>query len=207
MIDSLCISPANSWPVKLKHTPPQKINAFLRKFGSKLGFEVDNFGCDVPKQFLDGVSVEGESPGEHVIQQNSAGPHVALVVVEPLDHLGGHVQWRPRLLAQFGPFFKFAGDSPVDQFDVPGLLALSFGQFARFPRSWFPVFAVEEDDHDVLRLDVAMHDVVRVAVVQGLQQLVHDFFGFGLGEAPLFVDDTLESNITNVHDHVNVSSS
>ena len=105
------------------------------------------------------LGLEGRSADEELVQEDAEGPDVDhLVVLPPLDHLGGEV-------VEGAAQGVAAGGRGVDRPAEVGDLDLAL-----------------RPDEEVLRLDVAVDDVLRVAVGQGLAE-VGDVPGRGaLGE-------------------------
>lgn len=113
---------------------------------------------DCMEEVLHGVCVEGVLEGTELVQNDAQGPHVVLGVVGSVEaDLGGEVVWGTDAGASLcecaGEGFA---DAEVTDLDV--------------------VVASEED---VLGLDIAVHDVVRVNVEQcqeHLDEIVCDLF-------------------------------
>mmetsp|Transcript_4142 Transcript_4142/g.12072 ORF Transcript_4142/g.12072 Transcript_4142/m.12072 type:complete len:468 (-) Transcript_4142:56-1459(-) len=135
-------------------------------------------GAEVVHRGLLRRALEGRLPREHDEGDDADAPHVALLAVLPHEHLRRHGVDRPDLLVHALALHEPAAHAEVDELH----LRVAFDR-------------VEED---VLRLDVAVHDAARVAVDDGVEDLVDDARGLLLAElAPVEVPAPAE-----LHDDV-----
>ncbi|GIX65410.1 ABC transporter ATP-binding protein, putative [Babesia caballi] len=108
-------------------------------------------------------AVEGREAAQQNVQDHADGPDVALVVVHALEHLGRNVVRRADLLLHLGVDVAVRREAKVNDPDV-GVDGLGLEQ-------------------QVLRLEVAVHDVLPVHVVDAAQHLLDDFGRVLLREA------------------------
>ena len=97
-------------------------------------------------------TVEGRVTAEEDVEDNAATPQIAHVVVAFLKHFGGYVVWRPVLLIHFLAAFVHSRRAKVNDGD-----------------SWILAILIEEQ---ILRLQVSVHDVAAVTVVDCGQDLL-----------------------------------
>jgi hypothetical protein len=109
-----------------------------------------------------GGTVEGRVSAQEDVQDDSARPHVALLVVVAEEDFGSDVVGSAVLLVHLFSFLVLHGDSKVDDFELcVGLLGL---------------------DEEVLGFEVAVDDAFLVAVVDRRQDLAHVLCCLFLGE-------------------------
>lgn len=103
------------------------------------------------EQFTIILASEGKLPIQQHVQQHTQRPHIHwLALVLLLRHdFGCHVAWRPTKYVQFGVLVDRDGKPKIDHLDA-----------------LLPIY------EDVLQLDIAVHDILSVAVVDGLHDLL-----------------------------------
>ena len=116
--------------------------------------------------------VEGRIPAEEDVEDDSTTPNVALGVVGASEHLGRDVVGGADLELHLLGRVKDLGGSKVDDLES-GVGLTTF------------------EEH-VLRLEVAMDDVVGVAVEDGGQELSHNDSGVVLSERLLMCETVKE---------------
>ncbi|GIX63804.1 ABC transporter ATP-binding protein, putative [Babesia caballi] len=137
----------------------------------------------LPQNLLVPLPVEGRRPREEHVDDHAGAPHVALLVVAPVDHLGVHVVDRPVHLAHRHAVLEEPGEAEVDHLQ----------QGARVRGGKDPVF----------ELEVAVADAVRVEVVDREQHLHRQPLRVALGEALVVVQPVVELPARAVlHDEV-----
>ena len=145
--------------------------------GEQLGDEILGVGADLlPDAVIErevaltnllhdlliGLSVEGRHAGEKDVDEDTAGPDVALVVVALVKNLGGDVVRGAKLLVKWTVRVVDEGGSEINDLDLVELLVLL--------------------EKDVLGLEIAMDDVVLMAVVDAGEDLLHEHGGVTLAE-------------------------
>lgn len=133
---------------------------------------VDLPSLDVCDDLLDGVSSNRRLSGRQHEQNDAEGPYVAALIVAALEDLGRDVVGSADqgvlalLLHQLLPqiFVPLEGQSEVDEHEVQGLVV---------------------DQQEVLGLEVAVHNLVLVAVVDDADHLREERPSVGLREVAL----------------------
>jgi hypothetical protein len=150
---------------------PDQILTFFGDLLESLVVEVELALDDVLDDFPLVSAREGDLAREHDVEDDAHGPNVDLLVV-PLqedfrcDVVGGATHGGHGLVIG-----KVLGESEVDHFDASEVVLLV--------------------DHEVLRLDVSVGDLVVVQVLEGTEQLLHDEGGHLLAQVLAF-DDVVE---------------
>ena len=111
---------------------------------------------------LIGLSIERRHSREKNISDDTTGPDVALLVVVLVEDLGGDVVRSAELLVEVTVGVVDEGRAEVDDLDLIELFVLL--------------------EQDVLRLQVTMHDVCLVAVVDAGEDLFHENSSIALAE-------------------------
>ena len=109
-----------------------------------------------------GLSIEGGHSREKNICDDTTGPDVALLVVVLVEDLGGDVVRSAELLVEVTVGVVDEGRAEVDDLDLVELFVLL--------------------EQDVLRLQITMHDVCLVAVVDAGEDLFHENSSIALAE-------------------------
>ena len=111
---------------------------------------------------LIGLSIEGGHSREKNICDDTTGPDVALLVVVLVEDLGSDVVRSAELLVKVAVGVVDEGGAKVDDLDLVELFVLL--------------------EQDVLRLQVTMHDISLVAVVDAGEDLLHEDSSIALAE-------------------------
>lgn len=116
------------------------------------------------KNFLSATALEWEVTTHEHVKEDSERPNIALVIVISIEHFWSHVVRRSsnglHLLVLLLPL----GKSEVDNFNF-----------------------IIRRDHDVLWLDIPMHNIERMHVVQGSKQFLHIMRGHIFSENLIFL--------------------
>ena len=118
--------------------------------------------ADLLHDLLIGLTVEGGHTGKEDVDEDTAGPDVTLVVVGLVEDLGGDVVRSSELLVKGTVGVVDEGGAEINDLDLVELLVLL--------------------EKNVLGLQVAMHDVVLMAVVDAGENLLHEDGGITLAE-------------------------
>ena len=143
-----------------------QVAAILAESRPWVALEVDGVLEDGAKHLLGVGSLidavdKGKATGEELIRHNAAAPHVRLLSVVAVDHLGGHVRRRAAATCQ-----SFAGSDEPGEAEVRG-----------FQRGT-DLVALEEE---VVGFDVSEDDAAAVALRGGAKHRTHELGGVRLG--------------------------
>lgn len=118
--------------------------------------------ADPLEQLVFGLGPEGVIALQHHVEEDAHRPHVRVDghVVLLGDDLGGHVRGSPAESVNRGRRLRLEAESEIDQLQI-----------------LVPV------QQDVLGLDIAVHDVHRVQVVEGLGDCLEELLGLGFGQS------------------------
>ena len=156
MLESLVGREASLWP------RDQLVNQVLSLSSDLvplLPIVVEGAAGDHLQDFLVVVSVEGRVPAEQNVEHAAGGPHIAADIVVAGEHLGRDVVWGTGTSLhsmQLAPFHDL-GKAEIYNLQV------SIG--------------VRTHEKEVLWLEITMHDVHAVAIIEGLQDLFENFGG------------------------------
>lgn len=121
--------------------------------GARLKFDMIKVvfcASNLRENFLSAAALEWEVTAHEHVEEDSERPYVALVVIVSIEHFRSHVVRRSsnglHLLVLLLPL----GKSEVDNFNF-----------------------IISRDHDVLWLDIPMHNIDRMHVIQGSKQFLH----------------------------------
>mmetsp|Transcript_22174 Transcript_22174/g.48489 ORF Transcript_22174/g.48489 Transcript_22174/m.48489 type:complete len:219 (+) Transcript_22174:857-1513(+) len=143
---------------------------------------------DLGEHFGVRVAKEGRIAAEHDVHDDADAPEVAELVVLAGQDLGRHVVRGTRLSGEHFTCFKLAGQTEVDDFQKI-LLNGSLGH-----------------EQEILRLEISVANMVLVHVVDGPDNLLHQYGGLDLGEVS-GLDNSVEefSSSSEFHHEVDVS--
>lgn len=95
-------------------------------------------------------SLEGKIPADQRIEQHAKRPDVCLLTIGALKHFRRHIVRRTSHSCQLTIVTRGLGKTEVDQ-----------------------TYRVVVGDHDIVRLDIPMNDILRVTMVDRLEQTFH----------------------------------
>ena len=145
--------------------------------------EVESALAHLLHDILIGLSVEGRHSREKDVCDDSARPNVALLVVVLVEDLGSDVVRSAELLVEVAVGVVDEGCAEVDDLNLVELFVLL--------------------EQDVLGLQVAMHDVGLVAVVDAGEHLLHKDGSIALAELTTLQDLIEEfTALANLSDEV-----
>ena len=130
--------------------------------------EVERALAHLLHDILIGLSVEGRHSREKNVSNDTSGPDIALAVVVLVEDLGGDVVRSAELLVEVTVGVVDEGGAEVDDLDRVELFVLL--------------------EQDVLRLQITMHDVGLVAVVDAGEDLLHEYSSVALAELAALED-------------------
>mmetsp|Transcript_115788 Transcript_115788/g.248811 ORF Transcript_115788/g.248811 Transcript_115788/m.248811 type:complete len:330 (+) Transcript_115788:639-1628(+) len=149
-------------------TIPDEVFGVLADRLPVVALEIVTAVSDVVLEFLVRVAFEGRVAAEQNVHDDSTAPDVALLVVLPGEDLRSHVVRRasPALHGRVLLRVELLGEAEVDDLDGCGVLL---------------------HHHDVLRLQILVHEFLAVHERERPQRLLHDVADEGLVVARLLV--------------------